>query len=57
MLALQGNGHLEAAIVLAVIVMAFGRTILRAMLGLLAVTAAAALGVGVYAIYHAVHHL
>ncbi len=57
MLALQGNGHLEAAIVLAVIVMAFGRTILRAMLGLLAVTAVAALGVGVYAIYHAVHHL
>jgi len=54
-LALQGNGHLDVAIVLAVVVMAFGRAILRAVLGVLAVVMVAALGVGAYAIYHAVH--
>lgn len=55
MLALQGDGHLEAVIAIAVVVMAFGRAILRAVLGVLAVVVVAALGVGIYAIYHAVH--
>lgn len=55
MLALQGNGHVDAAIALAVVVMTFGRAIVRAVLGVLAVVAVAALGVGIYAIYHVVH--
>lgn len=55
MQALQGNGQLDVAIMIAVVVMAFGRAILRAVLGILAIVMVAALGIGAYAMYHAAH--
>ena len=56
MLALQGNGRdLEAAIALAAVLVAFRHAILRAILGVVAVVALAALVAGAVVLAQAMH--
>jgi hypothetical protein len=55
-LALQGNGHdLEAAIALAAVLVVFRHAILRAILGVVAVVALAALVAGAVVLAQAMH--
>lgn len=56
MLALHGNGHdIAVAIALAAVIVVFRRALLRAVIGLVAVVALAALVAGVVALAQAIH--